>query len=58
MIDISQYHWIWYLLGFIFAPRLTVMIWLSVYFSKVISLPLLVIGWIIVVLRLFSDIDE
>jgi len=45
MINITQYHWIWYLLGFMIAPRLTFMIWLSLYFSNILPLPLFIIGW-------------
>jgi len=50
MIDINLYHWIWYLLGFLYAPKLTVMIWISIYFKSYIPLPLFVIGWIIAVI--------
>ena len=55
MMDISQYHWVWYLLGFIFVPRLTIMIWLSIYFARIIPLPLLIIGWIIAVLGMSKE---
>lgn len=49
MIEITNYHWFWYLLGFIFVPRLTIMIWVSIYFANVIPLPLLIIGWILAI---------
>lgn len=49
-MDINMFHWCWYLLGFIFCPRLTVMIWISIYFGSVIPLPLMVIGWVFAVL--------
>jgi hypothetical protein len=45
MINIFAYHWIWYLIGFVFAPKLTIMIWISIYFRNALPLPLLIIGW-------------
>ena len=42
-----NYHWVWYLLGFLFVPRLTFMIWLSIYFGTLLPLPLMIIGWIV-----------
>jgi len=42
-----QYHWVWYLIGFIICPRLTVMIWISLYFANILPLPLFIIGWFI-----------
>ena len=46
---IDNYHWIWYLLGFIFCPRLTIMIGLSLHALQLnIPLPLMIIGWLIV----------
>lgn len=45
MINIDHYHWVWYLIGFILSPRLTIMIWISIYFRYVIPFPLFVIGW-------------
>ena len=44
-----QYHWVWYLIGFIFVPRLTIMIWISLYFANVLPLPLFIIGWILAI---------
>ncbi len=43
---IQDFHWIWYGLGFIFSPRLTVMIMLSIYFPDFLPLPLMIIGWV------------
>ena len=43
---INQYHWFWYLFGLAFAPRLTFMILISIYFSNIVPLPLMIIGWI------------
>jgi hypothetical protein len=54
MITISNYHWIWYTLGFIFCPRLTFMIWLSIYFKDALPMPLFVFGWVFVVLTSIS----
>jgi len=45
-MDIHTYHWIFYCLGFLFAPRLTIMIWISLYGGHLIPLPLMIIGWI------------
>ena len=47
---ISNYHWIWYGLGFVFCPRLTIMIMLSIHFNQFIPLPLMIIGWCYVIL--------
>ena len=44
---IYHYHFIWYILGFLFVPRLTFMIWLSLYFGTVLPLGLMIFGWII-----------
>ena len=49
---ITDFHWIWYGIGFIFAPRLSIMIMLQLYFKEFIGQPLMVIGWIIVILSL------
>ncbi len=35
MLNINTYHWVWYLIGFIVCPRLTFMIWLTIYFFYV-----------------------
>lgn len=45
---ISIYHWVWYLLGFISCPRLTIMIGLSLY-AKTLNIPLslMILGWIL-----------
>jgi len=49
---ITDFHWIWYGLGFIFCPQLTIMIMLSIHFGDLIPLPLMIIGWIYAVCRL------
>ena len=54
MIDITLYHWVWYLLGFLFVPRLTIMICLSIYFKDSLPLPLFVIGWVLAILGSFT----
>lgn len=54
MIDISHYHWVWYLLGFTICPKLTFMIWLSIYFPNILPLPLFVVGWVLAVIPTFS----
>lgn len=46
-MNIHLYHWFWYLLGFIFCPRLTIMIFISLYFKNYLPLPLFVIGRIL-----------
>ena len=46
MIDINLYHWIWYCWGFLFAPRLTIMIGLSLHVPG-IPLPFMILGWIV-----------
>jgi len=50
MINIIQFHWVWYLLGFIFYPKLTIMIFISLYFKHVLPLPLFIIGWVLAIL--------
>jgi len=49
---ISDFHWVWYGLGFVFYPRLTIMIALSIYSKGFIPLPLMVIGWVYSILSL------
>jgi hypothetical protein len=47
---ITNFHWIWYGLGFVMCPRLTIMIALSIYARNLnIPLPLMIIGWIYVI---------
>jgi len=58
MIEITLYHWVWYLLGFIFAPKLTIMVWLSIYFKTVLPLPLFVIGWVFITSDFFYSIKK
>jgi len=31
MLDVQQYHWVWYLLGFMVAPRMTLMVIVSLH---------------------------
>ena len=44
----NNFHWVWYGLGFLFCPRLTIMIALSIYLKNFIPLPLMILGWIVV----------
>lgn len=54
MIDLNLYHWVWYLVGFIFSPKLTVMIFISLYLKDYLPLPLFIIGWVFAILGLFG----
>jgi hypothetical protein len=54
MIDINHYHWVWYLIGFMCAPKLTIMIFLSIYAKGMLPLPLFIIGWGLAILSTFS----
>ena len=47
---LKDFHWVWYGIGFITAPRLTIMICLSIYNNGFIPLPLMVLGWIFAIL--------
>lgn len=47
---INDFHWIWYGIGFICCPRLTIMIALSIYLKDFIPLSLMIIGWIYAIL--------
>ncbi len=51
MESIYAYHFVWYLLGIIFAPRLTIMIFLSLH---ILNIPLwfMLVGWIFAILGL------
>ena len=51
---INDCHWIWYSLGFLFTPRLTIMVALSIYLKDFIPSPLMIIGWIFAILSLFK----
>lgn len=55
---IADFHWIWYGLGFLFVPRLTIMIVLSIYLKNFIPLPLMTIGWMVAILNLFSSSNK
>ena len=46
---ICDFHWIWYGIGFLCCPRLTIMVALSIYSNGFIPLPLMVIGWIVAI---------
>jgi len=50
-MDMFAFHWVWYLVGLVFAPRLTIAIALTIY-GKYIGIPawLLVVVWILAVL--------
>ena len=50
----SSYHWVWYWIGFLWCPRLTIMIMLSIYFKQYIPIPLMLCGWIVAILSLFG----
>jgi hypothetical protein len=54
-MNINSYHWVWYLLGFLCLPRLTFMIFLTIYFKEMIPLCLFIVGWIIVGIDLLSN---
>jgi hypothetical protein len=58
-MDYHLFHWIWYLLGIIFAPRLTIAIILSIH-GKIFHLPLIVmiIIWFFAILGLFEREDK
>ena len=45
--NLQAYHWIWYLAGFIFVPRLTAMILITIYFRNLFPTALLICGWIL-----------
>ena len=52
---IKDFHWIWYGLGFLVTPRLTIMIVLSLYAKSLnIPLSLMIIGWIVAILSCLS----
>ncbi len=44
----NEFHWVWYLLGFLCCPKLTIMIALSIYLKQFIPLPLMILGWMAV----------
>ncbi len=46
MFDLHNYHFIWYIIGFLFAPRVTLAIIVSVYTP--IALWLKICMWIII----------
>jgi hypothetical protein len=58
-MDYHIFHWIWYLLGIIFAPRLTIAIILSIY-GQNLHLPLIImlVIWYFGILSLFETKGE
>jgi len=46
-MDINNYHWVWYILGFLFSPRITLAVLLTVYCP--VSIWLKIVAWIIAV---------
>jgi hypothetical protein len=44
--NIHNYHWIWYIIGFIFAPKIVLLVLMSVYLP--ISITLKFLAWILV----------
>ena len=45
--NINHFHWCWYLLGFIFVPRYTILILVTIYFRNLFPVSLLIWGWIL-----------
>ena len=41
-----DFHWVWYGIGFLVCPKITIMIVLSIYLKNFIPLPLMILGWI------------
>ena len=58
MLDLNLYHWVWYLLGFVICPKLTIMIFISIYFRNYLPLPLFVIGWVLAIVGSFGRTKE
>jgi energy-coupling factor transporter transmembrane protein EcfT len=57
MIDVTLYHWVWYFIGFIFVPRLTVMILATIYFRNILPISFLIWGWIIAIAANAVEMD-
>ena len=55
---IADFHWIWYGLGFLWCPRLTIMICLTIHFRELIPLPLFILGWIIAIFSMIPNNDK
>ncbi len=49
-MDITIYHWVWYLLGFIACPRLTFAILATIYFNLPVWLSIII--WVVVILNM------
>ena len=45
--NLAHYHWVWYILGFAFVPRLTLMIFITIYFRNFFPITLFIWGWIL-----------
>ena len=54
MIYLSEFHWVWYSLGFLVCPKLTIMVVLSIYLKDFIPLPLMIIGWVVAIFKHIS----
>lgn len=49
VFNIHLYHWIAYLFGLLLAPRLTIMIFFTIYFGNVFPTWLLASGWVVAI---------
>lgn len=58
MINIFDYHWVWYFLGFLCCPKLTFVIFLSIYFPNCLPLPLFIVVWFYAIIGSFEVIKE
>ncbi len=48
IFDLNTYHWVWYIIGFIIAPRLTLAIIVTIYTPIALWLKILMwIEWLI-----------
>lgn len=54
---IADFHWICYGIGFMFIPRTTIMIVLSLHLPNFIPLPLMILGWIFGIMGDFGGGD-
>jgi hypothetical protein len=53
--NLSHYHFIWYLLGFAFVPRLTLMIFITIYFRNLFPTVIFITGWILAFVMAASE---
>jgi hypothetical protein len=51
MIDVSLYHWAWYLFGMWVAPGLTAMIFVQIHLAKELPVWLVIWLWIAVIMH-------